>query len=204
VATKPPLPAPVKKPWVEATRQTADLLRSLGHTVVDGSPPLRSLLMNFVPRYVKGIQRSGETLGNVEEFEPRTRGMMRLGRLTPQRLVARARANEEKLYERVEESLGDANVLLLPGLAAPPLRIGRFAKRGALITFNGVANFTPFTALWNVTGQPGAAVPVRLDDQGLPVGVQLIGRRGDDRLLLSLAAQLEHEQPWADRRPPVS
>jgi amidase len=204
IATKPPLPGPVKRQTIEATRQTADVLRSLGHTVADGKPPIRPLLLNFIPRYVKGIQRSGETLGQAERFEARTRGMMRLGRLTPEWVVARARRREAMLYERVEAFLADADVLLMPGLAAPPLRVGKFEKRGALFTFNGVANFTPFTALWNTTGQPGAAVPVKLDGSGLPLGVQLIGRRGADRQLLSLAAQLEREQPWADRRPPVS
>jgi amidase len=54
---------------------------------------------------------------------------------------------------------------------------------------------------WNITGQPGAAVPVGLDDDGLPVGVQLVGRHGEDELLLSLSAQIEAARPWIDRRP---
>jgi amidase len=84
------------------------------------------------------------------------------------------------------------------------LPIGRYEGRGALYTFNGVSRFTPFTGLWNVTGQPAASVPAGLSAAGLPLAVQLVGRPRAEATLLSLAAQLEAERPWADRRPPIS
>jgi len=62
----------------------------------------------------------------------------------------------------------------------------------------------PFYPAWNVTGQPAASVPAGFDDDGLPVGVQLIARRGDDARLVALGGQLERARPWADRRPPVA
>jgi amidase len=55
-----------------------------------------------------------------------------------------------------------------------------------------------------VTGQPAASVPAGLDDDGLPVGVQLVGRRGEDALLLALSAQIEAVRPWSDRRPAMA
>lgn len=58
-----------------------------------------------------------------------------------------------------------------------------------------------YTALWNVTGNPAASVPVGLADDGLPVGVQLVGRRDDETTLLALAAQLERARPWVQLRP---
>jgi amidase len=58
--------------------------------------------------------------------------------------------------------------------------------------------------VWNVTGQPAASVPAGLDDDGLPVGVQLVGRRGEDALLLALSAQIEAVRPWGDRRPAMA
>ena len=61
----------------------------------------------------------------------------------------------------------------------------------------------PYTAIWNATGQPAATVPAGFTDDGLPLAVQLVGRPGDEHTLLSLAAQIEAERPWADRRPPV-
>ena len=54
---------------------------------------------------------------------------------------------------------------------------------------------------WNITGQPAAAVPAGSTTTALPVGVQLVGRRGEDAVLLSLAAQIEAARPWIDRRP---
>jgi amidase len=62
----------------------------------------------------------------------------------------------------------------------------------------------PFTGHWNLTGQPAIAVPAGRSDDGMPVGVQIVGRHGEDATLLALAAQLEAEIGWAERRPPVS
>jgi amidase len=53
-----------------------------------------------------------------------------------------------------------------------------------------------WTALWNVTGNPAASVPVGLAPDGLPLAVQLVGRMGDEPTLLALAAQLEQVRPW--------
>ena len=62
----------------------------------------------------------------------------------------------------------------------------------------------PFTAPWNAIGQPAAALPAGFTNDGLPLSVQLVGRPNDEPTLLSLAAQIEAERPWADSRPPLS
>ena len=62
----------------------------------------------------------------------------------------------------------------------------------------------PYNGVWNVTGQPAASVPAGFGADGLPRAVQLVGRAGDEATLLSLAAQLEAERPWAEQRPPAS
>jgi amidase len=56
----------------------------------------------------------------------------------------------------------------------------------------------------NITGQPAASVPLHWSDEGLPIGIQLIGRPFAEATLIRLSAQLEEARPWADRRPPVS
>jgi amidase len=62
--------------------------------------------------------------------------------------------------------------------------------------------FTPFTPPVNVAGLPAVSVPFSWNDDGLPIGIQLIGRAADEATLLRLSAQLEQARPWADRRPP--
>jgi amidase len=98
------------------------------------------------------------------------------------------------------------DVLLSPVLAQPPLEIGALdPEEGedplAMLAKSG--QFVPFTPPTNVTGQPAMSLPLAQSEAGLPIGVHFVGAHGADATLLSLAAQLERAQPWADRRPPV-
>ena len=94
-------------------------------------------------------------------------------------------------------------MLLTPTLAEPPVPLGTFdyPDHEALLGLFRAAAFTPFTPLFNVTGQPAASVPLAQDASGLPIGVQLATRFGDEETLLALAAQLERAEPWAARHP---
>ena len=69
--------------------------------------------------------------------------------------------------------------------------------------FLGAGEFACYTAVWNVTGQPAAAVPAGFDAEGLPMAVQFVARPDDEPTLFALAAQLEQARPWAQRRPPL-
>jgi amidase len=93
------------------------------------------------------------------------------------------------------------DVLMTPVTARPPIEVGRWEGRGAARILLGMGQVYPFTGPWNGTGQPAASVPAGFTSDGLPLSVQLIGRPNDESTLLSLAAQIEAERPWADRRP---
>jgi amidase len=119
------------------------------------------------------------------------------------------------------------DVLLTPTLALPPVKNGETSVKGTqavlvklLCRLNSrsavkrLANidqfseqtfgFAPYTPLFNTTGQPAMSVPLYWNDEGLPIGMQFVGRYGDEATLLRLAGQLEKAQPWADKKPPVS
>jgi amidase len=187
-----------------ALDETAALLGSLGHDVaerpLDFGPAAGA---DVIARFLRGIHDEAAALSRPERLEPRTRTMARLGALVPPAAVARLRAGEPALRARIDAVFEHADVVLTPGPAGPPFRVGRFQRRGALLTLNASAAKVPWYGVFNATGQPAASVPAGVDADGLPLAVQLVGRPRDEATLLALAAQLEAERPWTARRPPV-
>ncbi len=66
-----------------------------------------------------------------------------------------------------------------------------------------IFTYAPFTSLFNATGQPALSLPLEQDSAGLPIGLQFVGRYGDEATLIRLAASLETAHPWRSRTPPV-
>jgi amidase len=191
----------------EVKRGLADvegLLRSLGHDVRRHDPSLGAAGNNFTPRYLAGIRDDVERVPHPERLEARTRSFGRLGRLYPGALVRRATRAAAADAERINRSWSDFDILITPTTGEPPIEVGRWQGKGAIATVIGMSKTYGFTPIWNHTGQPVAAVPAGFTADGLPLSVSLIGRPNDDARLLSLAAQIESERPWADRRPAVS
>src|SRR6266487_1557859 len=88
-------------------------------------------------------------------------------------------------------------------LALPPRPVGWFDEVEPAQNFERQKLFTPYTALYNVSGQPAVNVPLHWNADGLPIGIMLAGRMGDEATLISLSAQLEQARPWKDRHPPI-
>jgi Asp-tRNA(Asn)/Glu-tRNA(Gln) amidotransferase A subunit family amidase len=99
----------------------------------------------------------------------------------------------------------DYDVWLTPTLAQPPMPLGYFdytpETRDQHVA--RLAEYTGFTLIANATGQPAISLPLHWNEDGLPIGVQLLGRYGDEATLLRLAAQLEQARPWSHRQPPL-
>jgi len=130
--------------------------------------------------------------------------MARAGGPISERRIAAVRASEARLTRRVNEMIfDDVDVLVTPGTATGPPRVGQYQRRGALYTANVATRRSPFVAIFNATGQPAAVVPWGLDNDGLPVSVQLVGRPFDEATLLALAAQIAAARPWADCLPSI-
>jgi amidase len=96
------------------------------------------------------------------------------------------------------------DVLLTPALAKPPILAAGGYGRPAPVAVDIAGRFTPFTPIFNLTGQPAVSLPAGLDASGLPLSVQLVGRLGAEDVLYSLAGQIEAAAPWAALRPPVA
>ena len=96
------------------------------------------------------------------------------------------------------------DLLLTPTLPVSPFAVGLGAPEGIVDTAGALPPFPewlPFTYPWNMTGQPAATVPCGFTREGLPVGLQIVGRRFADATVLRAAAAFEQWHPWADKRP---
>lgn len=206
VKVPPPLVIRLGAEQRAAVDAAGTLLRELGHDVVVRDPdyPLDGVVGHFLPRYFRGIYDDAAAMPHRERLEKRTRSMARIGSLITDRRIARIRASEAAVAQRIQSIFDDVDVVLTPGNAAGPSRVGAYQRLGGIATLLAVSQRVPFFEIWNLTGQPAASVPWGLDRDGVPLSVQLVGRPDDEATLLALSAQIEAARPWAHRRPPVS
>jgi amidase len=205
VTHSPPLEAPVDPECVTALEDAASLLTELGHDVLTATPPWQEpgLLHTFIV-----VWQIGPALHPVESLAlltPLNRELVESARACSAADYARAVAQLQAHSRRVVSFWHDVDAVLTPTLAVPPVPIGwQDVAGGAVEQLLRNGEFTPFTAIVNLTGQPAMSLPLHWSAEGLPVGVQVIGPPGDDGLLLQLAAEVEAARPWASRRPPIS
>jgi amidase len=202
----PPLIVKVGKEQRAAVDEAGALLRELGHDVVVRDPdyPPAAIYAHYLPRYFRGIYNDVRSLPHQDRLEKRTRNMARMGSLLSDKRMATVRAGEAAVSAQIQSIFDDVDVVITPGNATGPSRIGAYQRRGGISTLLSVSQRVPFFEIWNLTGQPAAAVPWGFDRDGVPLSVQLVGRPCDEATLVSLSAQIESARPWADRRPPVS
>jgi amidase len=200
-AAAPPTVSDVAKGAVAAT---AELLRGLGHETAQQDPDWGMIGNNSVPRYLRGAAEDFARVPHPERLERRTRGFARLGSLIPEKVFAQARRAAAADAARVNAIFDSHDVLMTPVMGGTALPVRRWEGRSALWTVLGMSRFYPYCIPWNHLGNPSMAVPAGFAADGMPLSVQIVGRPGDEATLLSLAAQLEAERPWADARPPIS
>jgi amidase len=199
-SVKAPVPTGVHTAVRGALEGTLEVLRGLGHAVVQGDPAYGKVQPSFLVRYGRGARDDLVRLVDPHATEPRTRAVAAIGARMPERLLAAARRWGDAAAAALAVLPGGADVLVTPTLAAPPIRVGAMAGRSTLAKAGRVV---PFTPAWNVTGQPAISIPAGHTAEGLPLAVQLVGRPDSEALLLALAAQVESVTSFPDRRPPV-
>lgn len=210
-------PWPTSPEALAAVRHTASLCQSLGHHVEPATLPVEALpLLDQIFDIIGASTRSyvnllGEMRGKpveLDELEPRTRIILREKGETSGARYADAVAGIHGLGRRLAQFMTDFDLILTPTLTREPPVIGTldaFDDRLDLATIiEHFHSYSPFTALFNASGQPAMSVPLYWTQNGLPIGSHFAARFADEGTLLSLAAQLERAQPWAGRIPPVS
>jgi amidase len=212
-----PIPdAPVHAECAAAVDRAAALAEGLGHVVEEVDPPwqnedLADLFGDYFAAHVAlGIRFSAMNVGRAApepaDMEPmswalweRCRG---IDAVAFQLLGVRLQSAMRSLIA----FLAPYDALLTPALAQRPLELGSLDTAAAepLDTFVRSGHFTPFTPIFNASGQPAIALPLFEGEDGLPLAVQLVGRPAGEGPLLALAAALEQAAPPIPRRPLIS
>ncbi|PPF47089.1 amidase [Pseudoclavibacter sp. AY1F1] len=202
-------------PW--ATRYEIDLdrdvaavfeeskehLARLGHQLVAFTPPdAPDYFDAFRTVWQAGaatIPLEGEAL---EVLEPLTRWLVGVGRTKLASELAQSLATLADFERSIIEQYSRFDVVLTPTLAQTPRPLGWFDAVDGERNFEQQCQFTPYTSYVNVTGLPAITMPAG-SALGLPVGVQAIGRPGDEATLLQLSNELEREINWSHQYPPT-
>lgn len=197
----------------QAVASTVKLLSSLGHSVEPGGPQAM-----FEEQFgqVFGAIIAADTEASFQAFEmllgrpiredeiePRNATYRHIGKSLSAVDYLNARTWLGMWVRRMAEWWTSYDVLVTPTLGGPPPELGWFTSDGPEQEGARIVSFIPYTAQFNMTGQPAVSLPLHWSADGLPVGVQFVGAYGREDLLVRLAAQLEQAAPWADRRPAV-
>ena len=195
----------------QAVRDAAELLAELGHEVEEVAAPWGTTTCSTSSPWSSARRSRWDLLrrhGHRPRAEPGAGRAALLddlgghpGRTALDYLLARTQLTGH--LARDHRPLGELRRDAHPGLAERPVRIGEIdaCSDDPWEDFGRSGRFTPYTAIFNVTGQPAISVPLFHGDDGLPLSIQLAGRPADEATLLRSPAQLEAAGPWADRRP---
>jgi amidase len=196
--------ATVHPDCVAAYQQASTLLSELGHDVEDVTLPVGP---DMVP-FFEMLWYAHATLAPIDPARedrllPFTRYMRERGLAVNAGELIFAQAYLQIVLRPALALMNTYDAILTPTLAAPPVPVGYFTEVDPAANFERQKQFTPFTASYNLSGQPAVNVPLYWNADNLPIGIMLAGRIGDEATLISLSAQLEEAHPWRDRQPPL-
>jgi amidase len=187
------------------------LLESLGHHVEESAPasmfepPFARNFNTIIAADTEAVLQAFERfLGRPiadDEIEPRNAAYRRAGRALTAVAYLQARHWLGMWARRMADWWTGYDLLVTPTLGAPPPELGWFTAEGPEQEGRRVGSFIPYTAQFNMTGQPAVSLPLHWTPGGLPVGVQLVAAYGREDVLVRVASQLEQAAPWAGRRP---
>lgn len=202
LARRAPIGVPVDPECERALERIAALLEEAGHDVSEAAPawedPLAAEAFGLHARAISAY------FGDPDEdtLEPLNRELLRQARATSHLQQVRTSVRANAFVRAVVAFWDEFDVLLTPATAiAAPVIGWAFEDPDPAAQFARLIQLSPFTSWVNLTGQPAVSVPAGLDHGGVPLGVQAVGRPGDEATLLSLAAELEEIRPWSFELP---
>ncbi|MBS1253428.1 MAG: 6-aminohexanoate-cyclic-dimer hydrolase [Anaerolineales bacterium] len=193
---------------VAGLKATVSLLEELGHEVVEATPDVDGQAMvgaalSMLAAEVKAEVEEAEALlgreATPDNFEAATWAALVAGGEISAPDFVRATRQLRRGGRQFSRFCGAYDAFLTPTAGIPPAGTGSLA--GDMESLYKVIPFLPLLA--NASGQPAMSVPLHWNDAGLPIGMQFVGRYGDEATLFRLAGQLERAQPWFHRRPAV-
>ena len=191
------------------------MLTELGHDVIPVTKsPLNDphFIDSFLVYWAKGASdiadlvrsRTGRPAEETGLLEPWTLGLAAHFRARPETTLNDALENFRKVQHEVAEFFEEFDAWLSPVTATPAPPIGHQAPTLDFETLlERVSYFAAYTPIHNTAGTPAMSVPFAWSGKGLPIGVQISSKLGNEGLLFKLAYQIEEAQPWAQRLPPI-
>lgn len=208
--------AKIDDPVRSEVMRVARHLESLGHEITEASPVFDETTFHsanftywcgFLASGVLGVAEQNGRKPSRETLEATTLACYEHGASLKLTDLETADALANVVCRSVAPFFNQYDVLLTPTTTGAALPLGfsnaddpKFGARG---WYEHLFTYAPFTALYNLTGQPAISLPLGVDANGLPIGMQCVARLGAEDLLLRLAAQLEESLPWSGRRPAV-
>ena len=209
--TQSPVGGQIDPEVVAATEEAARKLEDNGHVVTEINAPFDAgVLQDFTVYWGAGAAQAvadweqiAGRKASYDDFEPWTYGVIdyfESRRHTLEDVIGRL-VTFESIYAR---ALRDFDMLLSPTMAAPPPPIGYIAPgHGFPLLLERLSELICFTQYMNISGAPAMSLPTAMSSSGLPIGIQIAAKTGDERVILEAAYELESELPWRDRRPDI-
>ncbi len=214
IATRAFSDVPVHQDCINAANDAGKLCEALGHIVEPASPTFKSDQLDrdyhrlFAVGATANIRQRAQAIDrplDPDGFERITWKMMALAEQLSATDYVQLLNRLHAICREIGSFFETYDLLLTPTLAQPPVPLGHLdMMMDDLDTYNDrLWRFAAFTYQFNVTGQPAMSVPLSWNEANLPIGVQFVGRYGDEATLYQVAGQLERAQPWHHQRPPI-
>jgi amidase len=211
--TDMPVDAKLDPECERGAREAAKLLEQLGHHVEEipsPFPPEEMLVGVFTALWAANVSASvmhGQVVTGAQptadNIEPLSMWLYEMGQSIPSPAYIGALATSQAIARGVISTWSDWDLVVTPALAQRPVThtdLDPTAPDSA-DQFKRAGEFTPYTPLFNMTGQPAISIPLFQGDDGLPTAAQIVGQPAGEAVLLQVARQLEEIAPWAGRFP---